>query len=497
MNTITTMKYVIYCRKSTDSEDRQILSLDAQERELLEIAKKHDLNVVEIFRESRSAKSAGRPVFNEVLHLIEKGKVGAILCWKLDRLARNFVDGGKVIDLLQRGTIKEIRTHEAIHLPSDNVLMLAVQLGMANQYIRDLSENVKRGNREKLARGEWPNHAPLGYLNDKATRTIVVDKKKAKYVQRAFSLYLQSKTLREVADTMYTEGFRTRNGRKVFIGSIQRMLLNPFYMGIMKRDGKYYNGNHEPLISKVTFEKAQELSGNRSRPRPARLFFPLRGFLKCEVCGCALTASLKKGHQYYYCTNKKGPCDEHKHYMREIYLEEQFAKVLDGIKFSERKVELMYQSAKEELENQSDYYKKTLETLQKELQSLKSKESRLLDAFVDEQIPKEVYDERVLSLNNQKVSLKKEIARVEKQQPAFRLEPTKDVFLRASRAKKEFLKADDSQKREILENLCWNLSFQNKKVAQVSLKSPYDIMFRAPKNAPISILLGDRDSNPN
>lgn len=139
------MKFIIYCRKSTDSEDRQVLSLESQENELRALAKAKGLQVVEVLIESKSAKKAGRPVFNDMLKMIERGKVDGIICWKLDRLARNMRDGGVIIDLLQNGIIKEIHTHEGVHRPSDNVLLMSVNLGMANQYIRDLSENVKRG----------------------------------------------------------------------------------------------------------------------------------------------------------------------------------------------------------------------------------------------------------------------------------------------------------------------------------------------------------------
>ena len=128
------MNYVIYCRKSTDTEDKQVLSIDAQERELLELAKKENLTVVTIFKESRSAKDLGRPVFAEMIEFLRKGKAQGIITWKIDRLARNLVDGGTVIDLLQRSVIGVIRTHDRTCLPSDNVLMLAVEFGMANQY---------------------------------------------------------------------------------------------------------------------------------------------------------------------------------------------------------------------------------------------------------------------------------------------------------------------------------------------------------------------------
>ncbi len=106
------MKTILYCRKSTESEDRQIQSLDAQERELTEKAKLLGIDIVAVYHESRSAKTVGRPIFNEVIRQIQKGKANALLCWKLDRLARNFIDGGLVIDLLQRGVLESIQTYE-------------------------------------------------------------------------------------------------------------------------------------------------------------------------------------------------------------------------------------------------------------------------------------------------------------------------------------------------------------------------------------------------
>jgi site-specific DNA recombinase len=492
------MKYVIYCRKSTDTEDKQVLSLDSQERELLDIANKYGLNVVKVFRESMSAKGTGRPQFNHMLDMVTKGQIDGILCWKLDRLARNFVDGGKVIDLLQRTVIKEIRTYEATHLPSDNVLLLAVQLGMANQYIRDLSTNVKRGNREKLARGEWPNRAPFGYKNDKATKKIAVDPINSKYVLRIFELYnTGSRGFKDISEILFQEGLKTNSGKKFSKHHVQRILSSVFYTGIMEKDGKYYQGIHEPLISKEVFDKAKDVMTGRIHSKTQKLFFPLRGFLKCENCGCALTASLKKGHHYYYCTNGKQKCDEHKSYLRENYLYEVISNVFEDLHFSERKIELMIRAAKEKLQTDSGYLIKSLDTLQTQLDALKTKESRLLDAFLAEQITKELYEQKTLELQNQRISLNQQIKELKIKQPVFTLEPIKEIFIRGSRAKKEFLEADDHKKREITENLLWNLSIKNKSVASIKLKSPYDILAKAPKNATISEMLGDRDSNPD
>lgn len=90
------MNYVIYCRRSSESTERQVLSIDAQERELRELASKNNLKVVKVFKESMSAKDEGRPVFGEMMKFIKSGKAQGILAWKLDRLARNFIDAGRV-----------------------------------------------------------------------------------------------------------------------------------------------------------------------------------------------------------------------------------------------------------------------------------------------------------------------------------------------------------------------------------------------------------------
>lgn len=163
------MEYVIYARKSTESEDRQTLSIQSQIIEMQEIAKHENLDIVKIFQESKSAKAPGRPVFSEMLEFIKKGKADGILCWKIDRLARNPVDEGLIKWMLQNNTIQQIKTFERDYNPDDNVVIASIEFSMANQYIRDLSRNVKRGLAEKVRRGEYPGSPPLGYASNPKT----------------------------------------------------------------------------------------------------------------------------------------------------------------------------------------------------------------------------------------------------------------------------------------------------------------------------------------
>ena len=137
--------YFLYARKSTDVEDKQVLSIEAQLNELRSLAKRDGLEITAEFIEKRTAKMPGRPIFNEMAQRIQAGEAQGIICWKIDRLARNPVDGGQISWLLQQGVIQHIRTHDRSYLPGDNVLMMSVEFGMANQYIRDLSANTKRG----------------------------------------------------------------------------------------------------------------------------------------------------------------------------------------------------------------------------------------------------------------------------------------------------------------------------------------------------------------
>jgi DNA invertase Pin-like site-specific DNA recombinase len=484
------MKFVAYYRKSTESEDRQLLSLDAQEREALFLADKNTLTIAKTFKESMSAKSPGRPLFNEMMKLIQSGKIDAIVCWKLDRLARNFIDGGLIIDLLQRGVIKEIQTSEGVHRPGDDVMLLAIKFGMANQYSRSLSVDVKRGNREKFARGGWPGRAKFGYENDKGDKTVYPDGD-APYVIRAFELYATgSYSFKDIAGILYEEGLRTGTGKKVPGGNIHRFISDPFYYGMMRKYGRLQAGNHTPLISKDLFDQAQRVLENKNRPRPQNHFFPLRGFMYCEDCGCMLTASLKKGHQYYYCTNGKGICSEHKTYLREKTLYPIVASLFEKITIDEEMVEMLYLSAKEDTELENGYSDSILSTLKTRLNAVTAKESRLLDTFLDEQISKDVYDAKILEIQNEKTILIKQISDTQEksQHTISTLEPTKKVFLQASRATKEFLDGDDVKKREVIETILWNFSMKGGNMAQHEFKSPYSILSKVPQNADFQLL---------
>src|SRR5574343_806748 len=178
------MKYFLYIRKSTDEDDRQVLSLDAQETELKEFALRENLLIAATFRESQTAKEPGRPFFNDMLKRMESGEAEGILAWHPDRLARNSIDGGRIIFLIDTGKITTLKFPTFWFDPTpQGKFMLSIAFGQSKYYVDNLSENIKRGIRQKLRNGIWPSRAPMGYLNDEKTHTIYIDKERAPLIK--------------------------------------------------------------------------------------------------------------------------------------------------------------------------------------------------------------------------------------------------------------------------------------------------------------------------
>jgi len=188
-------KFFLYARKSTEDEERQIMSIEAQLAELAEFAKRENIEIAETFIESKSAKKPGREIFNEMMSKVYESKepIG-LIAWHPDRLARNSVDGGQVIYLIDIGKIASLRFPTFWFEPTpQGLFMLQVAFGQSKYYSDNLSENVKRGIRQKLRRGEWPGLAPFGYVNNPKTRTIEPDQMKARVIKKAFEEYAQGR----------------------------------------------------------------------------------------------------------------------------------------------------------------------------------------------------------------------------------------------------------------------------------------------------------------
>jgi len=307
-------KYFIYCRKSTEDEERQVLSIEAQLTELREYAKRERLFVIEEFTESQTAKEPGRPVFNQMLAEIEQGNAQGILAWNPDRLARNSVDGGKIIYLVDTSKIKSLKFPTFwFEATPQGKFMLSVAFGQAKYYTDNLRENILRGIRQKLRRGELPAKAPLGYLNEPRLRTVEPDPKTFKKVKQCLEAFAAGNyTLSKIRDKMFSLGLTSKDGKPLHLSSIQWILGNPFYYGMFLYSGELHQGAHKPMISKKLFDQIQHVLKDNGKPRkkqPDKNPFLFLNFAQCGECGYSITAErhIKKSgleFVYYRCTKR-------------------------------------------------------------------------------------------------------------------------------------------------------------------------------------------------
>ena len=291
-------KLAIYVRKSSESEDRQILSIESQIKELTDYAKKMNWRVFEIFTESKSAKAPGREIFNKICESIQSDEINELLCWKLDRLARNPVDGGALIWAMEENKLKHIHTPQRSFSNTGNdKFWLQLEFGIAKKYIDDLSDNVKRGLKTKVESGWYPSKAPLGYLNDKENKTIKPDPERFKIVRAMWDLMLTGSYtplhILKIANQKYglrTKLYKSGGGNPVAASYIYEIFRNSFYYGSFKYWGSIYKGKHKPMITKEEFDKVQALLTNDLTIRPKSYEFAYTGLLKCGECGASITS---------------------------------------------------------------------------------------------------------------------------------------------------------------------------------------------------------------
>ena len=346
------IKYCLYARKSTESEERQVLSIDSQIKEMLLLAEKENLNVVTMKRESHSAKETGqRPVFNEIIDELRQGKFNGILTWAPDRISRNAGDLGKIVDLMDAGLLSEIRTYGQRFTNSPSEKFLLMILGSQAKLENDnRGVNVKRGLRARVEMGFWPTMAPLGYLNqrlmDKKCQ-LIIDPARAPIVKRMFERVAhENLSGRKIYNWLKFElNFYTRGNKPLTLSGIYRILDNPFYYGMFefpKASGNWYQGKHQPLITQELFEKAKAQL-KRDQIVRSNKEFSFTKLFTCGYCGSTICAEekwkvLKDGtsahYIYYGCGRAKDRNCKNK-YIREEELITELLKILDQLNINE------------------------------------------------------------------------------------------------------------------------------------------------------------------
>ena len=429
-------KLILYARKSTDTEDKQVLSIDAQLTELRKYAADNHLVVIDEMIEKRTAKMPGRPVFNSLLTRIKNGEATGILAWHPDRLARNSVDGGEIVYLIDTGVIKSLVFPSFWFEPTpQGKFMLNMAFGQSKYYVDSLSENTKRGLREKVRRGIYPSIAPLGYLNDKNTKTIVVDRQFAGVIREIYETYASGRyTLKEISFLLKEKGATTSSGKPYSLDKVKYILSNPFYYGHFRYKGELHEGAHEPIIEKSLFDKVQCVLVERGHQyRKEVIKHDLCGLFHCS-CGMMITAENKikiqkngnrHSYTYYRCSrkSKKVKCKEPA--LREELLDEKLSIFLLDFAPPQAMSDFLLNRLEQDAITERADYNATQADAEQKLQNIAIKQKILFDSYLEQDIDRQTFLDKKAELLGEKKSLTEFLNNFEASQKSW-VEPMKN-----------------------------------------------------------------------
>lgn len=530
-------KYFIYCRKSSEQEDRQVLSLDSQERELSNYARENDLKVVHIYRESGSAHTAGRVQFNEMLRRLEDDEANGVVVWDESRIARNSLDGGRVIYMIDLGQITEIHKPGKIYRNTpDDKSWLGMLFTMSKKDSDDKGVNVKRGLKTKAEKGWLPSGAKPGYMNDKyaekGNKTIRKDPDRFPLIRQCWDYmltgaYTPAKILRLLNDEWrYTTPVRKSIGGKPMSRSqIYTMFADPFYYGCFEfpvGSGVLYKGAHEPMVTKAEFDRVQVLIHRPGSPRPKNKEFAHTGLMRCGECSAFITAEEKwqvicpdcdykftavnrtacpkcrkavedmdnptvRHYIYYHCTKRKNPnCTQGS--IQEGKLEEQIDAFLAKIGITEEFKRWAIKYLNELNDQETESRTASLHSLQENYNRLQEQLDNLLKLKISSGntdgslLSDEEFRSQKERLTMEKDRIKELLDDTDHRSDKW-METAEKAFNFAVHARYWFAHGSPAEKREIMVAIGSNLVFQNK-MLRLDLQKPYCYLEEAIKAEP-------------
>ena len=281
--------------------------------------------------------------------------------------------------------------------------MLNIAFGQSKYYVDSLSENTKRGLRQKVRNGDYPSQAPVGYINDSRTKSVVVDKKKSRVIRLAFEKYAKGKSrLEDISNFLAKNGIVSRSGKIISKTRASFILSNPFYIGLFKYGGERHEGKYEPIVSKKLFDKAQEILKLRGVPdkKTKNEPQPFCGLISCASCGMMITGEYKVKKQkngnvhnytYYHCTKKSKTIKCPEPCIREEELNRQLSSLIKSVSLPQDWAVELNRLALQDHKKSAQSNSAFVEEVKKEIKSIETKLQRLLDGYLDQVIEQEIY----------------------------------------------------------------------------------------------------------
>ncbi len=506
------LRYIMYVRKSSEDAEAQAKSLPDQIAACRDYAKAKGLTLIgEPIQESKSAKKSGnRPLFSQMLKDLEKGKYDGILAWHPDRLSRNSLEAGMIVDMVDNNVIKDLKfpTFEFTN-DSSGKLTLNMMFALSKQYSEHLSESVQRGVDSNLAQGKSSGVPKWGYNRDEITGLYEPDRN-FPFIRRGWEMLLGGATRNEIIEYWKSHNVhrmtklsrRNRHPRRmeVSLHMAFTMFHDPFYYGVLVQAGQAVDlrvicPGFKPMITEEEYNKAQEVCQDRSRRKlvlyndnkPEKLFLPFRQMIICKECGSKMLISRSRGSKgtYYlnaYCQNKS--CTRSPRGIRIGEILEDMYKVLDGLKFSEGDYEKFARSMQDYIGIKLD----ELITEKRSLNGLKGCRERKIDelAVKYSEFGKDTPEIIRLKLHKQIEELQNEVINIDEQIEKINekiidptsLKLTQEKFLNLLNSANLKMRVGDPVEKDILaRKLFLNLEIDNQKKVSYRWREPFNVIF--------------------
>lgn len=453
------MKCALLCRVSSKEQEETGYSLPAQEKLLTGYGDNKGFSVAKIFSitESASGKKQ-REIFDGMMDFVKKENIKVIICEKVDRLTRNFKDAVDIDEWLEQDEERQV------HLVKDSLILhknsrsqeklnWGIRILFAKNYIDNLSEEVKKGQKEKIAQGWLPTKPPLGYktIGEKGHKTHVIDEDKMPLIKKMFQFYAGGGySLKKLTEAMEEAGLRNESGSKVYKSRIHTLLTEPFYIGKNRWNDQLYDGKQEIFISQEVFERVQQLLRSKTTPKYSKHNHLFKGMMRCAECGGTITWELQKGHIYGHCNHYRN-CSQ-KTWFKEAEVEEQLIGVFEKLQVKNPRIaEWIRKAIKDSHKDEIAFHSTSVTELQNRLTQIEKRFEKIYDDKLDGAITEEFYQRKSKQYATEKEELKSSLAKHDKANTKY-YELAVNIYDLSQRAKEIYLKAkkDVEKKRKLL-----------------------------------------------
>ena len=401
-------QYFSYIRVSTTKQGERGVSLQEQQSAILRYAERQNIRIVRSFEEMETAAKRGRPIFNQMLSLLKRGKANGVVIHKIDRGARNLKDWADLGELIDAG-VEVHFANESLDLNTRGGRLSAdIQAVVAADFIRNLREETKKGFYGRLKQGFYPLNAPLGYLDRGGGQAKVLDVAAAVHIRDAFDLYATGNfSLPRLMEEMYHRGMRNRRGGKVSLTGMSTILNNPFYIGVIRirKTGESFAGVHAPIVNRQVFEIVQRILEGKTVVRTHRHEFAYSRMIRCALCGQTVMAEVQKGHTYYRCHTSRCATKT----MREERIEEVISQSFASLQINGEEVAYVRRWFTWKRAHQQEDSEQQVEACNLQLPQIRDRLNRLTDVFLDGAIDKAMLDERRAALLAEQAGVKQRI----------------------------------------------------------------------------------------